>query len=382
MGSVTADNNGNWNFTIPTGSVQIGTAYGFTTQATDLAGNVGSLSAAYTVTLAQPELPAPPATVSTAGLSTSSLDDDNIQGAAASYAVLYEGAGNHTLQINNITINGNAGAGNTEQGHDNGPSTINGRVDFSAANTGQFSNNNRSNIITGGVNYNAAAVTAALKYVNSLNATLGGETGTSVIAIIGTTTINVPSAGTLDANGNRVFTVSNFQTQNGNVLTINGDAAGDNVVLNFTKNVNFNNTVVLAGISPDQVLYNFVGGSNLSGPAGPPLQINGNPPGPPPGPPVTPPGPSSGVVQGVFLDPNGSISVNNSTLIGRIFGGAEPGQLLRRRVPIHHHPASGRRRYRAGQSSFQYQRDAHLQWRRDGELPGGGTRGRYDRHPG
>jgi hypothetical protein len=65
---------------------------------------------------------------------------------------------------------------------------------------------------------------------------------------------------------------------------------------------------VLSGISPDQVIYNFVGGKNFLG--GPALQINNNA--------------SKGrlnLIQGDFLDPNGAISVTNARLTGRIFGG-------------------------------------------------------------
>lgn len=229
-----------------------------------------------------------------------------VLGAASNFAVLYEGNGNNTLQITNITVNFNVGVGGVGKLTDSGPSTVNGNIDFSAANTGQFSNNNSGNIIKGMVNFNDADVTTALNTVNALNTSLGGESGTTV-AINGTTTINA-SAGTLDSNGNRVFTVTGFNTTNGDTLTINGDAAGDSVVLNFTNSVNFNNQVVLNGISEDKVLYNFVGGSNLTG--GPTLQINDN-------------GSSSpnNLVQGVFLDPNGPISVVNTNITGRVFGG-------------------------------------------------------------
>jgi hypothetical protein len=219
---------------------------------------------------------------------------------------LYEGGGVNTLQITNVTVNFNIGVGGTGKLTDSGPSTVHGNIDFSAGNTGQFSNNNSGNVIAGSVNFNVGAVTSALNTVNALNASLGTESGTSV-AISGTTTINA-SAGKLDANGNRVFTVTAFNTTNSDVLTINGDAAGDSVVLNFANGVNFNNQVVLHGISEDKVLYNFVGGSNLTG--GPTLQINDN-------------GSSNplNLVQGVFLDPNGSISVVNTNITGRVFGG-------------------------------------------------------------
>jgi hypothetical protein len=229
-----------------------------------------------------------------------------VLGGASNFAVLYEGGGVNTLQITNVTVNGNVGVGGTGKSTDSGPSTINGGIYFSAADTGQFSNNNASDVITGGISYNVAAVTTALNTVNTLNTTLGGETGTSIV-INGSTTINA-SAGVLDANGNRVFDVMGFNTTNGDTLTINGDG-GDSVVLNFIGvNANFNNQVVLNGITSDQVLYNFVGGSNLTG--GPTLQINDNASSSP-----------ANIVQGDFLDPNGPISVVNANVAGRVFGG-------------------------------------------------------------
>src|SRR6266478_3567137 len=81
-------------------------------------------------------------------------------GAASNYAVLFEGGGHNTLQITNITVNFNVGVGGTGMATDSGPSTINGRIDFSAADTGQFSNNNTANVIAG-VHYNVADVTTA-----------------------------------------------------------------------------------------------------------------------------------------------------------------------------------------------------------------------------
>jgi hypothetical protein len=116
-------------------------------------------------------------------------------------------------------------------------------------------------------------------------------------------TINANS-GVLDANGNRVFIVTGFNTTNGDILTITGDAAGDSVVINFpigVGNINFNNQVVLSGISEDKVLYNFGGQT---------LQINDNGHNNP-----------GNLVQGVFLDPNGPISVTNTNITGRVFGG-------------------------------------------------------------
>jgi hypothetical protein len=95
-------------------------------------------------------------------------------GDASNYAVLFEGGGNNTLQITNITVNFNVGVGGTGLATDSGPSTINGRIDFSAACSPgpapdhcQFSNNNSANVISGGVHYNVADVTTALNTVNS-----------------------------------------------------------------------------------------------------------------------------------------------------------------------------------------------------------------------
>jgi hypothetical protein len=238
-------------------------------------------------------------------------------GGGSNFAILFEGGGNNTLQVTNVTVNYNVGVGGTGLMTDSGPSTINGAIDFSAANTGQFSNNNGSDVIAGGVHYNVSAVASALNDVNTLNSTLGAESGTNISIGTGsgqTLAVNA-SAGVLDANGNRVFKVIGFNTTNGNVLTINGDGAGDSVVLNFIGlSANFNNQVVLNNISADQVLYNFVGGSGLTG--GPTLQINDN---------LSNNTPNCKLgqycVQGDFLDPNGPISVTNAFVFGRVFGG-------------------------------------------------------------
>lgn len=244
---------------------------------------------------------------------------DNIPlGNAANFGLLFEGAGNNTLQITNVTVNGNIGVGMTGLATDSGPSTINGALDFSAANTGQFSNNNNGTVITGGVSYGVSSVTSALDTVNALNTSLN-VSGTNVSIGTGagqTLTIN-ESAGTLQTiNGvtYRVFTVTGFNTTNSNILTINGNGSGAPVVLNFAGSANFNNQVVLNGLTASQVLYNFIGGSNLSG--GPTLQINDN---------LSNNTPNCSLgqfcVQGIFLDPNGAISVVNANLVGQVFGG-------------------------------------------------------------
>ncbi len=246
-------------------------------------------------------------------------------GDAKNYAILFEGAGSgNTLLLSNGTTNttgsgpgqgggiGNIGIGNAGDGGVGGlfPATVNGRIDFSASNTGQFSNNNAGNVIAGGVNYNVATVTSALNTVNALSTTLGALSGPSP-TINGNTTINAID-GTFHASGTgytnvRVFTITAFGLSNGQTLTINGDANGDSVVLNFPGSTNFSGNVALTGgLTPDNVIFNFIGG-DLSG-GGPTLNLNNG-------------GGSTNLTQGIFLDPDGMISVSQSNILGRIFGG-------------------------------------------------------------
>lgn len=232
-------------------------------------------------------------------------------GGAAAYGIIFTGGGHNTLQVTNVSVTGDVGVGGTGLMTDSGPSAITGEIDFSAANTGQFTNNNGADTFTG-VTFGDSTLTSILTQLESLNTSLGAEAGTNV-AINGSTTINATS-GTLDASGNYVFNVSSFNTTNGNTLTING-AAGQHVVLNFTGSTNFNNQVLLTGgINAGDVLYNFVGGSNLTN--GPTLQINDNISN-------NTANCSLGIycVQGLFLDPNGAVSVVNSNVLGGVFGG-------------------------------------------------------------
>ena len=241
-----------------------------------------------------------------------------VLGAAANYAILFEGGGSSNVVhvansttnttgsgpgqgggIGNIGVGGSGGASVT-----GGGSAVNGSIDFSASNTGQFSGASPS----GGVNFGVSAVTSALSTVNALNTTLGALPGTNV-KITPNTTIDA-SSGILSASGAgytnvRVFNVTSFKLNNGQTMTINGDPNGDSVVLNFTSDTDFNGNVVLTGgLTPDNVIFNFVGGGNLTG--GPTLSLSS---------------PKGGLAQGIFLDPNGVISSNASNIVGRIFGG-------------------------------------------------------------
>lgn len=229
-------------------------------------------------------------------------------GAADNYALLFEGGGTgNTLNQNQGNINGNIGIGGTGKFAATGPGILTGNINFAAGNTGQYSINNTT--LNGSVNYSDSEVSSALNTVNALSSTLGGEAGTSISVNLNNTqsqTINA-SSGTLDGSGNRMFTMTSFQFNNGATLNINGSAS-DYIVINFpvadVNNPSFGGQITLTGgITSDHLLFNFTGGSNLSG--GPSLTINAN----------------GAVEDGTFLDPNGVISLNHTTLDGRLFGG-------------------------------------------------------------
>jgi hypothetical protein len=223
---------------------------------------------------------------------------------AFTYGILYEGAGGNTLNVTNDTITGNIGIGGTGKFHaDSSQSVINGALNFSAANTGQDQSNGK--VGPSPINFGVTQVQTDLNALGTLSSNLGAESGTSV-AIHGvngmTQTINAGD-GMLDANGNRVFTVSSFSMVNNATLDIQGDAAGDSVVLNIPVDVGLQGNIILTdGLTADKVLFNIIGGTNLMG--GPTLNGSGN-----------------AVAQGDFLDVNGPITPSAVNFEGRLLGG-------------------------------------------------------------
>jgi uncharacterized repeat protein (TIGR01451 family) len=227
----------------------------------------------------------------------------NVSGISA-YTVLYEGTGNNQLSINNDTIFGNIGVGGG-QVQFNGPGIIKGRMDFSAANSGQFHNTNGSNVGPTSVNYSISAVTAAINAVNSLNTTLAGLSGTNISFNNSNQTVN-ESSGTLHTVGGvtyRVFNVTSYSETNQNTVTINGDGSGDPVVFNFAygSNVNLGGQVALGGtgLSADLVMWNFTN-------TGKQVNLNNN----------------GGTFLGVIIAPKEQYQSNSSNLDGRVYGGA------------------------------------------------------------
>jgi len=126
-------------------------------------------------------------------------------GALTNYGLLYEGNGGKSLAFNNgSSETGDIGIGGTGKFVGSNPATITGNVNFSAANTGQFSLGGVT--LNGAVNYNVSAVASALATVNALSKTLGLEAGTATtIKSGGSITAH---SGKQDANGNWVFTVT------------------------------------------------------------------------------------------------------------------------------------------------------------------------------
>ena len=220
-------------------------------------------------------------------------------GDAANYTLLFTGAGNNKLSITNDTVTGNIGVGGSGVFADSGPSTINGSVDFAAANTDQFNSTNGSNVLTGSVNYNIDSVTTALTTISSLSNHFADETGTSLaINLSGNTnqTVNATS-GALDTSGNYVFNVTQFNNTTGNTITING-SSDESVVFNFTSNANFDCTIALiGGIIPSHVLFNVTSTNTL--------QFSAN----------------SDQEAGIFIDPNGTITCDNVNITGGLYGG-------------------------------------------------------------
>ena len=121
------------------------------------------------------------------------------------------------------------------------------------------------------------------------------------------------SNGILDVDGNRVFDTTSVNLNNASTLTISGSAS-DYVVINVTdNNPAFNGQIVLTGgITSDHVLFNMFGGNYVTHTGGPTLTISTN----------------GQVTTGIFLDPNGSMQMNNSVLNGRFFGGDVQNQQI------------------------------------------------------
>lgn len=228
-----------------------------------------------------------------------------LPGDVTNFAVLDAGSGSVKVNLTAYDITGDVGigapSGSTRTtfapaGGCSGPCNLYGGVQFAGAVKDALSGNNN---ITGTITGGNANVQTDLNAANALSANLGAEAGKSATISLnsGQSAALNASDGTLDANGNRVFHLTSFSFQNGSTLTINGDAAGDSVVLDFSAAVQLGGTIKLAGLTPDQVLFNVTGNHALR------ANTNG------------------ATLAGMFLDPIGVMSFSNTVVDGRIIGG-------------------------------------------------------------
>ena len=222
---------------------------------------------------------------------------------AFQFAVLSESSVPQT-NFNTGTITGNVGIGSPGQ-FTLSNASLTGSIFFSGASntTGLTPNPNPGSnpgpftvsgggTVSGGVVANSSAVTPALTAINSYSATLAVEGGTPVTITSGGS-LNA-STGTLDAFGNRVFTVAPLNFPNG-AFTINGSAS-DFVVLNNPLGGNWHGQLLLnGGITSDHLVINS-GGT---------IEVNTN----------------GLVTNGIFLDPTGKMSAVNTNIQGRFWGG-------------------------------------------------------------
>ena len=218
--------------------------------------------------------------------------------------------GTHNGDINTAPVNANIGIGAVTGSVNLHNEVVNGKVDCEGSCATAVSGGaitGTQPVSRGGapspasLNSFVAAVETAITTAKSLSSTFGAESGSGTpVTINGTTTINA-SAGFLDGSGTRVFTASSFSIGNGNTVTINGTAS-DFVVIDVTGNSGNKLDGALAltgGITPNQVLINFIGsGGEVGGAA------------------------NGATLNGTFLIPNQKVNLNSLTINGHLFGGA------------------------------------------------------------
>ena len=244
-------------------------------------------------------------------------------GASTNYQILYSGLGNKldfqdSRVIGNIGIGGPSGGSNAYlEVNKNSVLTEAGKVDFSGKASVQGVPPVSIGVVTGGV----SAVQADLDYLGHLSAALGAEAGSSLVINVNngqTQTINVAD-GKEDGHGNRIFTIAkavDFKFNGGSILKLVGSSPSEHVVFNFAAAgiYQFNGNILFGNeLESDEVLWNFytVPGSKKSKDVS--IQNNSFST-------HAEANPLEGA-QGVFLDPDGVMSMNNSTLCGRFFGG-------------------------------------------------------------
>jgi hypothetical protein len=231
-----------------------------------------------------------------AGLSSGSARSELALGTAVNYGVL-TGPNIHNFQLtSDTTINGTVGIGSSPNGIQLGGGTITGDLD----NAGTVAGAPYGGTVNGTINQNVADVTNAYNTVKSLSNTLAGESGTTLTSSLIVGGVLQATSGTLDGNGNYVFTIAANKFSGLGSFTINGTGA-QNVVINITGNQNFNfsNGIALSGgLNDDNVLYNITGTGNIGAAA------------------------NKAVVNGDIVGINATFNMDAVVIDGRIIGGA------------------------------------------------------------
>ena len=137
------------------------------------------------------------------------------------------------------------------------------------------------------------------------------DTVTGEVIGPGHTTIN-ESDGTLetiDGEVDRVFNITSYTAGPNAVITINGDGSGDNVVFiiaDSNTSLSLEGSVVLSGgLTPDDVLWNFLGTTDTIT-VGDQLGDMAPPPNP---------------FEGIILAAHDQIELDNANVVGGVFGG-------------------------------------------------------------
>jgi hypothetical protein len=239
--------------------------------------------------------------------------------------ILYEGGNSGSqLSINNFGTTGiwtgDIGIAGVGKLAATGPGTLNGNINFAAANTGQASISNTT--INGTVNYGVGSVQTIMNNLNKLSSDLGAlhSFGTN-LAINTSANQTVLATSGADEGSFRLFNVTSFNSGNGENLIIKGDGS-QSVVFDIAFDTQFHGNILLqdlngkffgdagySGLTPDQMLFNMYSGAALTGGDTLDANDNGNNAHP------------ANVITADFLDPNGPVSFVNTRIIGRIFGG-------------------------------------------------------------
>jgi hypothetical protein len=217
-------------------------------------------------------------------------------GPAANYTLLSE-TGVPQVQANGTTITGNVGIANptgslslTATGH------VVGKVDFAGtANVDVPAN------VTGTITSNVNLTPATTAYVN-----LSTNSNSIATAAPVAPTVNLTSGATIDITTGKLvgntyyFNIGSVNLSGGPVFISGALApAGSNVVFNTNSNLNLNGPVIdTGGLTSDSVLFNVAGSGHS-------LQTATN----------------GGAIQGILLDPNGTISIDHTSVLGRVYGG-------------------------------------------------------------